>query len=188
MSDTKSIQSLGFCTTFPMIMHYLDENEVKEIKVYFFFVSKKIHSFVWNEKINEIIKEYSSKIDLVIPKKVFNYPREKLLHFIRCLRSPDIIQTMVVPSSFFDINYKCEKSVYDYYHTQYNRTTIDNKIKIFLNFIIRGDNWKMFISKNKEENDGQLNEYIRKNIYALKKGAFCNNYKTFIEKYSSIYS
>lgn len=91
---------------------------------------------------------------------------------------------MVVPSSFFDINYKCEKSVYDYYHTKYNRTTIDNKIKIFLNFIIRGDNWKMFISKNKEENDGQLNLYIRKNIYALKKGAFGNNYKTFIEKYS----
>ena len=81
MSESKSVQMLGFCTSFPTIMQYLDEKQVKEIKTYFFFVSKKIHSYVWNEKINEIRKEYI-KIESATPK-LFNYSKKKLQNFLR---------------------------------------------------------------------------------------------------------
>lgn len=213
----KSIGALAFNSAYPIISEFLGDKEIKPIEE-LFFVSRKMNNIMTREIINKIEEDYE-KIKVCEPIK-FSYNKRvlwKVLEHIYTTNNQKILMKLVVPISYFDIFHDtCDKDIYKYYLMRFNRKTKEEKIKAFINYIIRWDNWAEFTNQlnlvitgtervsrqrrkfyvNTTKLLGEqflldlklLYQYIKVNIYKIKKYHFESNYISIIKKYKEKYS
>ena len=208
----KSVGALAFNSGYPVISEFLGDKEMKPIQE-LFFVSRKMNNYLTNDLINQIEADYE-KIKVCEPIN-FTYSKKvlwRVIEHIYTTNNQRILMKLVVPISFFDtIHSTCEKDVYKYYLMRFNRKTKEEKIKAFIHYLIRWNNWKDFIDEldlvikgtervsrkrrkfyvNTTKLLGEkflqdlkdLRRYISMNIYSIKKYHFESNYISIIKKH-----
>ena len=146
------------------------------------FLSKKINNHYRNERNGKIEKDYE-RIKNAVPKQFIPHLQYKnqyngFIYFFINKKNKNILSKLVIPSKYIIIEEKESQEKFDYFFKLFLKKSLEEKIKLFNDFIIKGDNYKYFIGSHFKK----IEDYIKNNIFNFKAQHLKLNYETFINK------